>query len=442
MAAITPDGYIDLDLGSGLNDGSSWANAYQTMSAAMAGITAGDIFFISHDCQEVFSADTEFNFPTGAPCAIISVDKDASDVYTPQSTTPQLTTSTNNNILSFGGNGSWIGVYVLGGQSLSIIGGSANEGLVFMEECVLEWSTTAANRQAFSIVALAQGHFKNCTLINGSTDSSQINAPYVELEGPAQLILEDCDLTADTPSYIDGSIFELGTNPTDNATLIIRGGSCSTFTSAASIFEDNGAASQVDVDGMRLPTGVTMWDTLAVSRFPIKNVARYSANTYSLASHIPEGDCINSATNIRTGGAEDDNAGYSIAVTTDATCQLGCEVRTPWFYIPVTSTGSKTVDVFINSDDVLTDTQCWLELIYMDTASSAEMAIATTRNTDIVNASGTTLTSDTSTWTTNNNRYKLSDTITVNATGLLGARVCFAVDLTDTCYVDPFITVT
>lgn len=81
MATYRYDG----DLASGANDGTSWANAFQTYAAAVAAASSdGDIILSSHTGTEDLSGNTTYTYL--AHIAVISVDK-SSDTPTPMGTT-------------------------------------------------------------------------------------------------------------------------------------------------------------------------------------------------------------------------------------------------------------------------------------------------------------------------------------------------------------------
>jgi hypothetical protein len=119
----------------------------------------------------------------------------------------------------------------------------------------------------------------------------------------------------------------------------------------------------------------------------------------------------------------------------------------------VSSTGSKTFDVYITNDTAdFTDGEVWLEVAYRGTTDEAIGAIAHDRrgaNGDILDTANAQTDDTTSTWTGTGPSFtykqKLSVTATVNETGLYRARVVVgkaSIASSRYFYIDPKVTVT
>lgn len=59
----------------GANNGTSWVNAYTTLSAAMTGITAADVIYVAQDHTEGRTSALTLNFPTSPGATVLCVDR-------------------------------------------------------------------------------------------------------------------------------------------------------------------------------------------------------------------------------------------------------------------------------------------------------------------------------------------------------------------------------
>ena len=86
--------YVNSGAG-GANDGTSWTDAYTSLATAITGKADGDVFLVHKTHSETLSGNLTLNLSTSDAARgvkIISVDKDASDIYSPGAT---LTTGAN-----------------------------------------------------------------------------------------------------------------------------------------------------------------------------------------------------------------------------------------------------------------------------------------------------------------------------------------------------------
>lgn len=161
------------------------------------------------------------------------------------------------------------------------------------------------------------------------------------------------------------------------------------------------------------------------------------------------GTCISSTDIYRTGGATIEGVACSWLITTTSSCGEHSPFYTPWRYGTLSSTGSKTFDVFITNDTAdLTDAEIWLEVEYKSESTEAIWALATDQRATITTTAAAQTDDTTSTWNGSGPSFtykqKLSVTATVNQVGQYRVRV--AVGKTSVAgsrylYIDPAVTV-
>lgn len=76
-----PTRYLDT-AATGANNGTSWADAWNSWSTASAGVSAGDDLYVSHTASQVYSTGTTLSFPSsvGNPVRILSVNKSTGEL--------------------------------------------------------------------------------------------------------------------------------------------------------------------------------------------------------------------------------------------------------------------------------------------------------------------------------------------------------------------------
>lgn len=448
-------------------DGDGWADqtgaggAKNSLLNAGAASAAGDIIYVRNNSGTI-SAATIVLFPSvdsRNPVIVLGVKAattntpptssdlipgtrtgDASPAYdqTGGNAAPILTTGSTFD-LTVGGYAYIYGIKFQGGDDLILNNGDTN--LVF-EECLLEITGSDSNDNilvgGISANLTSFQKFINCNFKFGiNTTQSVIFA------GQRSGVLE----------FIGGKY----TAATSAATTFVsfNQGGTMTFTGmdlsaiATRVVSGTGDGSIFLFKNCLIPSSVhTGTSSDAQYRIEFHNCStttgKSSGSLQNLDIITEAGDIVEETTAVRTGGADDGEAGlHSMAMTPEVngTRDQYYSLIGPWMAFWVTNSDT-AVDVFIansgaadyNDDDV------WLEVMDVSNGGTAQHTHLTTQM-DLL-ATPSAITDDTgSTWGTGgNNHQKLSVTISPDFSGWSYCRVHFAKNFgssPETLYVDP-----
>jgi len=434
----------------GAGDGSTWADAFTTITLALSGKAAGDVFWIADDHAESTAGAVTLTSPgtAGLPCRIICVNTHATEPPTAKATSATVTATGTVNLSFAAGFAYCYGITFNCGTGSSTV--------------VLQWSTTAAGweMEACKFSVLSSGASSRINVGNSTAGAAQIQVTWrnctVRFTGVAQGIsLRGARFCWwNTATAVDAA----GTIPT---TLLLPGN------------QYGGQAEIAGVDLVVIDSGNNLVDgTQAVPhRILVRNCKLGSSFTTMTGTIVGPGgtevyveNCDSGDTNykmehykyqgsikqeiviVRTSGASDGTTPISHKMVTLATGPtLFSPLEGPWMAAWCDSTGAKTVTVEIVHDSVtaLTDAQVWLEVEYLGDGSFPLSAFANDRVADHF-ATPADQTASVIAWTTTGitdvNKQKLAVAFTVAEKGPIRARVMLAL-ASKTVYVDPLLTV-
>ena len=433
------------------HNGLSWGAAFTSVSALDDVFTfaSGDIVYIGHDhvCQYAHTANRTITGPTsGLPVIFISATTGSNPPAYQASTTDQIDTSEGSYNLTLDGS---IAVHGCRFKAGGVLGfnSDTNESALF-RECV--FALGAGSYAGFSFIVGGKYFLYDCTIdmtADGTTPRSQA---VIDNAGGLDIYLNIKNLMFINAYYRTGSVFS-GT-ATTNSYWDVSGVDFSDFTNATACELMTGAYAGKTVFA-NCKTAAT-WTPLssgtpgAFSRCTFINCGTSNAPTY-LYDRCYEGEVISSASIYRSSGAQIEGASTSWLVTTTANCSQDAPYSSPEIYGYISSTGSKTFDLYITNDTAdFYDNEVWLEIDYLGTASSGKWSNKSDYMADRL-ATAALQTDDTgSTWNGSGPSYtykqKLSVTATVNTAGMFRARVCVGVASiasTRKFYIDPLVTV-
>ncbi len=455
------DVYCDQSLGTGSDDGTTWANAYRLLSSALNGsnVVAGDTLWVQNDQTTsgavTFSGVTTF---TNDPPRVIGVSPSttneppvtadivpgnrtgqAAAAYT-HADAPIFATSVAASDITINGYFGLIYGLVLKAADDLLIGPS-EFSLLSVEECEFRSSNSEAGEIKIGVSATGPGfvHFKNGKFSDGS------NGEVIFVGVAGLCIIDNCEFNMPFTSFIK-----------PGATRVIINNADFTSQSIAILDSAGGLSPQgsIQIFNSKIHASSALVTGSISEEFRAEFIQTSGVTGKTTGGSFLEVDIITNRGNIavettafRTGGASDGSDGsWSLAFTPsdNGTRDNLIGLVGPWIYQKIAGDGTaQTVTVHIansgaadyNDDDV------WLEVFSPSAAGSADYDFATTQMD--LEATPSVITDDTggSSWGSGAaNFQKLSKSISPDYTGIFRWRVVFAKNFAssaETLYVDP-----
>lgn len=430
----------------GLNNGTSWTDAYVAFGSAVTAATlSGDLIKVHVGHTENLGAATTYNFANNV--AAICVNKDAADAISEMDgTTNYIGHSTTAYTITFGGG---YNVF-LHGLAFNI-GGSTNNQMNFastdganhvFSKCRL-WLNTGGNTFFQFGAAVNAGNayleFDGCDFKFGATSQTirprttawRINGGQINTTGssPTTLFLEAqnltdvCVVTGCDLSHATGTL--VGNNTTRSITF--------TFINC------------------KLASGVTVLAAQTPANLGSAEVFLYNCASgdthYQFANYNAFGETVVSTAIYANDGAGYDIAGskYSWKITTSASCSYYTPYVSPWIhkYNETVTAITPYLEILRDGSTVAyQDDEVWAEFSYQGTTGfplgtfvNDRMALLGTPANQAAGAA--TWTGGTTPWS---GKLAPNATITPAEIGNLSARICVGAP-SITVYVDPQIRV-
>jgi len=452
---------VDLDLVTGSNDGSSWANAYQTWAVIVA--AAADIVFVQ-GTQSTAGVISNSNIAGtfSNPVIILGVVEgttndppiqsdlvpgwrtgetrtEANRAYN-DANAPSLTATGSGNDINFADY--W---YVYGINFVSaddIIFGDFNNGHVF-EEC--SFTVGTASRGFLAVGPQGSIRDDKCTLINCELITTNAD-DSITLDGSC--LLEAIGLLLTSTTALTSGLFNAGSN-TGLARLI----GCDFSDRAHNLFAFNANQNLVmEIWNTQFHASTTIISGSISVRYRINvhqsvNITGKSSGSIQNVDVLSDaGAIVEEVTAVRTNGADDGNGGWSLAYTpkNNGTRDQYHGLIGPWMAFKIVGDGTaQTVSVNINnsgSTDYNND-DAVMEIMFPSAGGTAQYD----HETDQMDLLGTptAITDDTgSTWGGSLTQAQtLSVSISPDYVGRAYCRVIFFKNFAsspETLYVDPF----
>jgi hypothetical protein len=436
------DYFVHPGLATGNNDGSTWADAFQTWAAAATPLAAsGNRFYVKYDATSATGAALTLAGPaSGVPNEIISADGTGTSATYTTATAANIATGAGAFAVELNGSFAVYGMRIQAGSNVRFVPDS-NETL----------------------------HVEDCYLLPGPNGQIITANDGVYALHNFHALTVDC--AADAGTQRTATIFDFSTKTDINGLTLLNGAdrpnllsagqdyriSGGDFTGAsrsgALLFGTSAAGGRITLNNIKLHANTTKFGTGVL--YPATEILMLNVNTddapESLGFEAYVGRIVSSTTVKRTGGAEVETVGCSWLVTTRATCAEGSPLRSPWIY-GTTTAGTKTFTAHVahnaqggGAGSDLTDAECWLEVQAMATADSPAYTLSSDRRTITTGAAVQTDDTDSS-WSGSpgSNLQKLIVSgVTVGEEGLYRARFCFGkASITGGVYCDPKVTVT
>jgi hypothetical protein len=428
----------------GSNNGSTWANAFTTLTTAFATEVAGDTLYVAHDhAESTAAAVTLTSSGTYAtPTKVVCVNRAGSvpPVSADRRATATVTTTGNNalTLANPAGAGAvhYDGIIFTAGNStgtanVALTTGSSNYRL---DNCSLRLGGTGTSSK---ILLGASGNYielNNTTMSFGNVNQTINPGAVVRWRNTASALLGTLPTQLFIPAAFNGGDIELvGVDlsaATSGKTLVQGSGTniCALFRFIDCKLNASVTKSQVPADGAVLVDFIRSGS---------------SGINYTIYRHRTQGLLIEETTIVRTGGATDGTTPLSWKVVTTANCNYSMPYECPPIAIWNDTTGSAvtaTVEGIWGGGAVPLDSEIWVDVEYLGDAASPQGSFVNDGAADLL-ATGASQTSSSATWGGSTTKFKLNVTFTAQQKGWIYARVKCA-KASSTFYIDPLITLT
>lgn len=427
----------------GSGTGADWTNAYTTLTAAFSGHAAGDVYYVAHDHSEsAASAKTlTSNGSLASPVRVICVNRSGSvpPVSADLRTTAIVQTTGANTITIAASTTYWYGIIFRAG----------NAGI---------------NTAHVAVQIASHAHiFKSCTFdLNNTSASSRIQLG--NSAAATSITLIDCTFTFGATTQgingqstagtkvtiIGGSMAPTGSVPTTlfqavpPGELRLYGVDLSAFGSGKTLFDASVTTLKIGLlRNCKLGASVTVAATPIHPMTEILVVNSDSGDTnYRQEKYHFSGTMTTETTIVRTGGASDGTTPISWKIVTTADPEWFIPFECPAIAIWNESTGSsKTVTVYgvWGGGAVPLNDEIWIDVYALNTSGYPISSLVTTTKADIL-ASGSNVTSDSSSWGGSTTEFKMQATFTPQEKGPFYI-VVKAAKASSTFYIDPLAEV-
>lgn len=439
------DFYVDSNA-AGANNGTSWTDAWTSITSAPGGISAGDRVFVAHNHSESPASAISLSWPgsKASPNRIISANSGSgAPPSTIQAGASIATTGASEIIFATTGAVYVYGISLTAGDSTNIarikLGGVTNSNAVFYENCPFKINNTnSVSDIQPSLDTDGSAIMKNCTFefsnanqgLDSNTNFIIIGGSLVGTTFPINFIQ---DLTNGNKALIEGFDFSAGSTTMDIARI------------------SNMDNLDITVRNCKLPAS---WSGTLTNTTPVGStiVSMFNSDdgdtNYKLWVEQEYGSIRDETVLVKDSGATDGNTPISWKMVSDTDVEwpnqtlVSLEI-VKWNGI-VGSSITVAVDILHDSLTNLQNDEIWLEVQYLGDGSFPLSSFIDDAAADYL-ATPADQDTSTATWTTtgmtNPNEQQLSVTFTPQEKGFIHAKVHLAKP-SYTVYVDPLLLVT
>jgi hypothetical protein len=422
--------YVDSNA-TGLNDGSSWTNAWTSLASSNgSATTAGDVVYVASDHSE--TTTTNLSWSGGSetnPIQIINVDK----------TTNQYTTSSQATYYKTGG-------FYIGGIGIRVFGirFESNTSVIttatdfIYTDCYFDIGYDSGSKGFQGALTGNTGKLISCTI---RTQRGSV----VAFGGNSRVIFENCTMFS---QRIAASTVTIISNGASNNWRL---GSTAEFRSCnLSDFDylyggNSSWKHQLDVvlSNCEFPSSYSYQPSDTISPRRVLVSACSGGTTYpniniDSAFYNVRGYAKGVTSHYRSGGASIDSTGYSWSMQSNANAVESLAAAESLPITKYVEAASQTIILYLAGSSSLNDDDFWIEVESPSEESSAtaQKKFRTTKPNPL--ATPTALTSDTSTWTGTGvgTVQKIEVPISPTIAGTVTVR-CYLAKPSTTVYVDP-----
>lgn len=430
----------------GSANGTSWANAYTTLTTAFTGKVAGDVFYVAHDHAQTTAAAITLQSPgtIANPAKVICVDRAGSvpPVSADRRTTAQIATTGASSHMRINGYTHYDGIVFIctdSTNSASIIAPDSGTAALRFDNCSLQLRGNAGtNRIYVSNQAAVAGTMVE---LNNTTLSFSNTSQNIDIAGIFRW--------RNTPLALIGSavptVVLTMPNTLRGATIECIGVDLSAAGSGKTIVDAGGVSfTSIKLVDCKLNASVTKSTAALNYGSGEVDFVRSSASGNFAVYRVRAGGTLEQETTIvRTGGASDGTTPIAWKIITTANCTYTIPLECPPIAIWNEVTGSAvtaTVEGIWGGGAVPNDDDIWLDVEYLGDASSPLGSFVNDGKANLL-ATAAGQTTSSATWGGSTTKFKLNITFTAQQKGWIYARVKCG-KASSTFYVDPLVTLT
>jgi hypothetical protein len=373
----------------GANNGSSWANAFTTLAAALAVAAAADVIYVSQAHAETLGGVITLNFPGSPGLQVICAD-DSSEPPTATATTGSISVLGGSGALQLNGCSYIYGLTFNGATTTSnsntvVLGATATlDTALFLEACRFATNTSWVGGTAVGVymgpgpisntLRTCNLLLRNCTFKFASTLHGIFpRSAVVHIEGGG------LDSSGESPA----ALFRCVNANNGRCSLTWQGGDLTHCGSSLMSTDDGAESTTIDLLHCKVPSGASLQTGTLTPGGPTitLDISDSAATNYRYERVSFAGTVRTETAVFRADGALNGSTPYSIRLGGSAVCSPSAPLKTPRISYWNAVVGEPvTVTVEILTDGVtLTDAECWVDVFYMGTSGSPIALIATDR---------------------------------------------------------------
>jgi len=416
----------------GAADGTTWADAYTTLGAAITAASVGDTVYVSHQHAEVGASGTHLVYTisgtAASPIPVICVN-DGAEPPTARAATATITIPGGNGAVQINGFAYVHGIkFTASGNGAIALCTTTNPGALFLSQCHFQLGSS-------SLVNIGSAGNNTDDIIVSWLDCVMSSVNRRGIGVSQRFKWEGGSFDPTSSNFPDALIEARGGDP---GVVDIVGVDLSALTSStSSALVDVSAAgfNEINIRACKLGSGVAFTTGTCPgqggTRVMLVNCDSADTN-YRFARFWYQGSEVHETTVVRTGGASDGTTAIARKIVTLSTPLIFA----PYESMPVefwneTVGSAITATIECVTDNVtLTDAEAWLEVEYLGTSGFPLGLLASDRVADSIFGTPANQTSSSETWATTGLttpvKQKLSVTFTPQEKGIVRCRVCVA----------------
>jgi len=423
--------YVDSNA-TGLNDGSSWTDAWTSIASVPTGV-AGDIILVASTHSETGTSNIMAAAPQSNPQQVISTNTSTGQ-YQAGATFESGEVNLFRGVRYFG--------LTLKPQT-SNVSLNCEGGISYCYECTFEAGTGASPFYIQGVRAIGgsyfygEGHFEKCTF-DFTTDPYNVGRVTAE---KSRVLIKDCSfISPKAPLFVAGTAFTH-----NHKKFEVR--NCDLSNVSTSLVSGGQQRCDFIISNCKLNPSVSYLSTAFTEPLAVLDIIDCDDGTITSRRGLTvreayQGTVTTVESEYRSSGANDGNVDYSWKLVSNANAKEFTQALEVNPIVSEIASGSQTITVYVAGSSSLNDDDFWIEVESPseEVSPTAQGKFRTTKPDPL--ATPTALTSDTSsTWNGSGvgTRQKIEVPISPTIAGTVTVR-CYLAKPSTTVYVDPKIS--